>query len=671
LPLLIGTIIGHEINFPNTEATIAAVLLSLAFLFFISKTTDFVSRGILSALIWLSIGALNADLSKSADFDYFLENAKIVASIAEQVNERDDFLKIKLKLLQINDTSVGKQNWYIMLNLKKDSLTPHLDYGNKLFFVGNIAQIKNRGNPYEFDYQNFLHRKRIIAQTYISNNKFVVLKGFEGSAMQKWAYNARTFLLNQYIKQKIEDQNLAVLSALTLGYKEDLSQETKQQFSGTGAMHILAVSGLHVGIVYMIIAKILQILLGRRFPFLKFTILILTIWTFAIISGSSASVLRASLMISFVALATTFQRESNIYNTIILSSFFLILFNPSIIYEVGFQLSYLAVISIVWLVPIIENWWHPNNTIIKKIWSLLAVSIAAQLGTSPIALYYFHQFPNYFFITNLAVVPLAGYILTIAIIFLSISFIPFISNIIAYLLNLSVIILRFIVESIDSLPYSSTQFIPFSFIQIFIAYALIFIVFMFIQYKYYFLLRATMITLLLFGISLIGNKLTNAFQNRLVIYNSPPNAVYQIVNGSKYSTYTQVKDSTALFYVEQMIKNYAMHAHAGIQQNKHYFTENHGNEVNVYQFGKHKILFLKDDYFNQKKSNQLFELDYIVLNEGAEIKLENLQNLFKFKSIIFDSSVSSYKRKSWLSEATDLKIPVHDVKEQGAFILEF
>ena len=671
IPLLLGTIVGLQFVFAKLYVLIAVVLISFFSLKVFARFLAYWSRGIFISIAWFSLGFLNAQLQRTDSFHLFEKNAVVIASVAEQINPKDEYLRFKVKILQINDSLVAKNDWNLMLTIKNDSLLSNLKYGNRLFLKANITELKNFGNPNEFDYKAYLQRKNVVAQSFIKKENLVVLHGFEGSYLKHWALNVRTYLLNQYIDNGITGQNLAVLSALSLGYKEDLSGETKATFSSTGAMHILAVSGLHVGIVYMILNKLLIFLRGRRARWIKFPILVAGIWIFAIISGASPSVLRASLMFSVLALGFSLNRESNIYNNILMSAFFLILFNPRIVLEVGFQLSYAAVISIVWLVPVIETWVKIDNKILKGIWTLAAVSIAAQLGTSPIALYYFHQFPNYFILTNILVVPLAGIILQLAIVFLSFSAIPFVGLILAKILDFAISFLLIGVRLIESFPYSSTQFIGFSFWKIFVFYALIISVFFFIIKKYYFLLRLSLVVSLFFvGISTVS-KYYHRQQNQFIIYNSPNNSAYQILASGNNFAFHNLSDTLKWNYTAKMFNNAAMYANTSTLRFQHSDFNSAKLLSGLKRFGKERVFFIHTDSLENKYIAEPLLVDYLVLSDNASCSVEKLTQLFVFESLIIDSSVDYYKRKKWLDEATELDVSVYDVRSEGAFILNF
>ena len=227
-----------------------------------------------------------------------------------------------------------------------------------------------------------------------------------------FALKLRKSFINIFENQGISGRNFAVVTALVLGMDDYLDNDTRKEFSSAGAIHILCVSGLHVGVIYMVLNALLFFLKRNKYArALRSLILLIGIWFYAMLTGLAPAVLRAATMFSFVIIGTGIKRKAGVFNSLTVSAFILLLFNPFLIYNVGFQLSYAAVIAIVAIQPTIYQIWQPKNKIADNIWGITTVSVAAQLGTAPLGLFYFHQFPNYFIITNLIAIPLATLIL--------------------------------------------------------------------------------------------------------------------------------------------------------------------------------------------------------------------------------------------------------------------
>ena len=241
---------------------------------------------------------------------------------------------------------------------------------------------------------------------------------------------------------------MGIIQALLLGQRNSISTETYDNYKDAGAVHILAVSGLHIGILLLLLQFLfrpLEILPKGRT--IKLVVIVLLLWCFAFLAGLSASVVRAVTMFSFVAYALYLNRPSNTFNILALSMFFiLLLFNPMLLFQVGFQMSYAAVFSIVWIYPMLQRFWTPKNSVLQKIWQLLSVSIAAQLGVLPISLFYFHQFPGLFFISNLLIVPFLGLLLGMGILVMVLALLDILPDFLVLWYNRIISLMNSVVE---------------------------------------------------------------------------------------------------------------------------------------------------------------------------------------------------------------------------------
>ncbi len=346
----------------------------------------------------------------------------------------------------------------IMIVLKTDSSSfiPQVD--DFVLVTAKLQPLQKPMNPFEFDYAEYLNRQHIRFQLYGQAGSW---KCIENTGRHNWKgyfITWRENLLSLFEKYGIRGDEYAVLSALVLGKTDDVDDEIMAAYSSAGAIHVLAVSGLHVGLIYVILAPPLRWAFpGKKKKFIKTLLPAIILWFYAGLTGFSPSVLRAAVTFSFFIVADNYSKDKNIYNTICASAFFLLLWNPFFLFEVGFQLSYLAVIAIVALQPKIQSLVYFKNKWIEKIWQLTSVSLAAQLLTFPLALLYFHQFPNYFLFSNLLLVPLSTVILYTAIAFVALSWWSFPAAILAWLSSKLTALMNGIANFFDKLPYSLTD----------------------------------------------------------------------------------------------------------------------------------------------------------------------------------------------------------------------
>lgn len=335
--------------------------------------------------------------------------------------------------------------------------TPDLDwqYGEEMLVSGSPSELKPPANPGEFDFKRFLRFKNIFHQQFVQRNQIKRIGRGEAKGFIYYSHRARAWSmekLNQFVRG---EQERAIASALVLGVTEGIDNDLQNAYAASGAMHVLAVSGLHVGIIYAILLFLLQPLLrhhASRWFIAGLSLLLL--WSFAFITGLSPSVLRAVTMFSFVAVARPLGWRTNIYNTLAGSALVLLLYNPYLVMSVGFQLSYLAVLGIVYLQRPLYRLWEIDNRVGDWIWQITCVSIAAQVATFPLGLLYFHQFPVYFLISNLFVIPLSTLVLVMGIVLLVISFLSPVSQVVGVMLEGLIKILNWIVFQTEDLPFS-------------------------------------------------------------------------------------------------------------------------------------------------------------------------------------------------------------------------
>ncbi|WP_197076810.1 ComEC/Rec2 family competence protein [Hymenobacter terrenus] len=306
-------------------------------------------------------------------------------------------------------------------------------YGEVWLIRGHPDASKPPLNPGEFDYRRYLEYRQVYHQQFIHPDQYRVLGLDPPSLLVAASMRAAAQLdgvFRHYIKAKRE---YAIASALVLGIKDDVDTVTKQAYTNTGTTHIMAVSGLQVGLLFAAMSLVLQRLFGRVRGFRIWSALLglAVIWSYAFLTGLSASVLRATVMFTFVIVGRVWGRQDSIFNTLGVAAFALLVFwNPFLVADVGFQLSFLAVLSIVYLQPRIARWldveayfyarrrpwqprlvqwgWHGTGWFLDKVWQAVALSLAAQVATFGLGLYYFHQFPFSFLVSNLVAVPISS-----------------------------------------------------------------------------------------------------------------------------------------------------------------------------------------------------------------------------------------------------------------------
>ncbi len=447
--------------------------------------------------------------------------------IVDQPQEKERSVKVIAEVVSTDLNNNGK----VMLYFKKDSLGPILEYGNILAVNSQFQKVKGMGNPNEFNYARYLRFHNILFRGYVDSENWKFLS--EGKpSLTKWFLRVRSQLISKLEAAGLQGNELAVASALILGYRLDLDRELMTSYAEAGATHVLAVSGLHVGIVYVILNMLLKFMdRSKKTRVLKTIILILCLFGYAGLTGLSASVFRAATMFSFVAAGKMIDRSTNIFNTLAASALCLILYDPMIVTQVGFQLSYAAVIGIVLIQPRLFKLISFNNRIVDWAWSITCVSIAAQLVTFPLALLYFHQFPNLFLISNLLVIPAAAVILYLGFLLFMFSFWEPTLLFFGFLLDSLIELLNSAVSLVDRVPHAVLSGIDISVIEALLIYGILtsFLYFIF-QRKFSALRTSLILTVILLGFQ-ITEQHDQKNQKSIALYNVRGETAIALVEG--------------------------------------------------------------------------------------------------------------------------------------------
>jgi competence protein ComEC len=334
--------------------------------------------------------------------NFYKKEQAILVKINEPLTEKEKTFKTIIAVKRIVSEK-EKHSVYgdILVYFKKGNKASNLKYGDIIWIKKPLQKIANSGNPGSFNNQQYQAFQQIYDQVYLTENDYVVTNKNEGNKLRKTVYALRDITLN-VLRQNLSNKNgiLGIAEALLIGYKNDLDSNLTQAYSKAGVVHIIAISGLHLGLIYGLLLWLLnRIPYVHKNEWIKALILLSCLWMFSLMTGASASVMRSAVMFTCIVFGNVLNRKASIYNSLAASAFLLLCYNPYLVWDVGFQLSYLAIIGIVWLQKPIQNLISPNNIIIKKIWEMSSITIAAQIITFPICIYYFHQFViNYYYL---------------------------------------------------------------------------------------------------------------------------------------------------------------------------------------------------------------------------------------------------------------------------------
>lgn len=592
--------------------------------------------------------------------------------------EKANSFKSVIKIESLLDTA-GKAipaKGKILAYFSKSSFIAEASYGDKIVFSGFIQPISKNTNPGAFDYAGYLEQRQIYHRIYLNEGDFRLVAN-NPKTIHAVAERLRNQLTNILQNQSLDKENFALISALVLGYDQYLSDDIREWYSNAGAMHILCVSGLHVGIIYLVMNFLMKFwkVRSRRWSAVKILFVIFSIWIYAMITGLEPAVMRASVMFTMVALGKLLQRKSRIYNTLAASAFLMLWINPDMLFWVGFQMSYMAVFGIVWLQPEISKWWRPSNKLLQYLWDLIAVSLAAQLILFPLLLFYFHKISLVFFITNIFAIPMATVVIYLTLLLLVLSWWPWLVQIIAVLLNTWTGWLNLLMELVSQLPLAYVDSIWISDWNVLLIYvALFFIAGALMQNRKY-LLPSFLIIVIVVFVVLTDNKYQKMTNNRFILYHIKQSLAMDFMRGSS-SVF--IADSVLLndkkklgFQVENSWKSSfvdpSVYSFKNIGKvNKEYFSSRE-------QF----CLFNGDIYFilskmPKVKALQKIEIDYLVIRGKPWIVPGKINRIFTIrKQVLISGSTPAWLSEKWESEFRKLGVSCYSTHESGAFVIDY
>jgi competence protein ComEC len=611
-------------------------------------------------------------------------NQDVLVRLLEPIEGRTSSYRSLAKVeWRIEEGAWLPMNEKVMLYFSaNDSSASMLQYGTILAVNATFTSTPKPLNPYQFDYNDYLAKKQVYRVAFVPVGKWMIA-GINRNSFISFSFDLREKLLCLYRNVGIEGENLAVLSALTMGYKSLLDQETRRVFSASGAMHILAVSGLHVGILFSTISAFL-FFLGRikRGKVLKAFLLVCFLWFFAIFTGLSPSVIRATLMFSLVIVGTALNRKTSIYNTLSASAFVILAINPLLIAEVGFQLSYLAVLSIVFFYPYIYELLFIKNRWLDKVWVLIAVSFAAQIGTFALGLYYFNQFPNYFLFTNLYAIPLAFMVLYLSIALIICSPLPLLLVPIGWLLDKTLSLLNFLVRFTESLPSSTSSGIFISLLQTALLISFVILLAFYLERKRFIFLLGAIASIAVFFLENAFTKINQANQSEMVVFSVKSASVIGFVNGNNITIATTDSVSNPLQSYSFSINGYINQMGLTPNENIIRLDTNQLNQFpgsypfyKAYKFGSwftfsgRNIFFPIGNALETMAPEYPLGIDILILGSNSKVEIDRLLAFVSPALVIVDSSVPFWKLEKIEAVLTERDIQYHFIERKGAFIL--
>jgi competence protein ComEC len=601
---------------------------------------------------------------------FYKDSTLIAATLNEPLVEKTRSMKAEatVSFCRLTDQVIASKGKIIIYfkKYKPDKQSEQLGYGSQIIFNKPLQAIRNSGNPGNFDYEQYSLFQDISHQVYLEAKDYELVPVEKKSSFIGFLYATRQKLVD-IIRIYIKGEKEAGLAeALLIGYKNDLDRSLLQSYSNTGVVHIIAISGLHLGLIYWLLGILLQPLKKRiRLKWLPPLLVIAGLWLFSLLAGAQPSVLRSAVMFTCIVAGESLGRKTNIYNTLAFSAFLLLCYNPYWLWDVGFQLSYAALLSILIFMKPIYHLFYFKNKWIDTIWKLNAVTLAAQVLALPFCIYYFHQFPNYFLLTNFIAVPLSSIILIGEILLCAIAFIPAAAALTGTVLGWLITLMNACVQRIESFPFSVWDGLQVSIEQAILLMAFI------AGIRYWFIqqsrmgLKAGLLALLAFTILRTISFTRAGGQQKIIVYNIPQKTAIELIDGFHYSF---AGDSSLL--QDNFILNFHLRP-SHILHRVHPSIDQH-NLAGPFITRHNKHIMWLSKPFRFKISlprSQRPVIDLLILSNNLRVYISNFTTVLDIRQVVFDSSVPAWKKNYWKKDCDSLRIPWHDVTTKGAFAM--
>lgn len=662
--LAIGIALGRYLNidFEASLLIILALLITIGLYWFLLRR-KVSQQPFFGLLVYVSMICIGINT-------YQIKNEKLRPEHYTNINLKESYenftLRIKERLkpdlynekyiVDVESLNGFSTEGQLLINIRLDSSTITLPVDALLYTNGKLQTIQKPLNPHQFNYSQYLELKQVYHQLYLDKNSIRIIST-EPTSIYGYADQLRQHINARLISSGFKDGTLSIINALLLGQRQSIDKTIYNNYVNSGTIHILAVSGLHVGILLWILNFLFRPLLYLKYGrIIRPTLLITLLWLFAVIAGLSPSVTRAVTMFSVISIAMHLKRPANIYNTLAISAFIILLFKPAFLFEVGFQLSYLAVLGIVSIQPLVYKLWKPRLLLTDKLWQIFTVTLAAQIGVAPIGLYYFHQFPGLFFVSNLVVIPFLGIILGFGLLVIVLALVNVLPDWIVTIYSTTIDGLNGFIAWVAQFEDFLFRDIPFTLLQVALCYLIIISFVQYYKFKSYKWVVVGLVGIISFQAQLFYSNHNNESEN-FIVFNKSRHTILGLRQHSNllvHHNLDSIKQQT-----DKVIQNYKVG-----EEIDHIET---GKLQSVYKIKNDKLLII--DSLGIYK-NLSFRPDYILLRNSPRINLDRLiDSLAPIKIIADASNYKSYVQR-WKATCVERKIPFHYTNEKGAYIIK-
>ena len=559
-------------------------------------------------------------------FQKFYKQGDLVGVIIKEVAESKG--QWKKALAEVQYISRGQSIDIVSepLVLYVQSNKGEISEGDKLLFNTTVALIRNKNNPGEFDAETYWKRKGYCRIAYLKKDDYEIIEHGQNSSFSAFTRGTRRYLASIF-EHYLSGDELAIALALVLGDKGLISQEVSASFTNTGAMHVLAVSGLHIGIILQILMKVLGSFPRFISQYKAQLIAIIIMWIYAIITGLSPSVLRAVFMFSVLSFAQISGRNYDSLNALFFTGFVLVVIDPLTVFDIGFQLSFLAMLGIFLFYPYLRQMVYFSNKWISMAWEGTAIGLAAQIMTTPISLYYFHQFPNYFLLTNLGLMASSAAILGLGLGVFTFGWVPLLGSVVAYLLMLSVYFSLLFIRWVEELPGAVAYGFNIGFLTVSLCFIIALLLLLPIKHRFY---RYSLFLIILGVIGSISWARHNQLNSKEICVFNFPNALVCIKLKQKLLCFHDAKPEE-MKKLKNTVAAYQKlnpgEAHYYRLTNRKYAIECSGHRIEIcpakgaYYFDVDGYFFtIRKNEWIKKVKGEVINMPWVKSKEGHHLK---------------------------------------------------
>ena len=538
----------------------------------------------------------------------------------------------------------------------KGQQAPNIHKGDRIVLPNAWTPIRSAGNPFEFDYSKYCRRNGFTHQqfTAASTIRLIDTNARVSSIIDKTHSYASGMLAN-YIN---DTATLGLLQAMLLGDETNFNKDTRQDYAETGIIHIVAISGSHVMLLFQLISLLFFWLRNNKWSFIKYLFAVPIVCFYVMVAGTPVSAVRSAIMFSFIAVSLLFQKDRQALNQLLLTAFFMLLYEPMWLFSVGFQLSFVAVLSLIIFYKPLFKLAKPKNRITRTLWQIVIASIAAEILTAPIVIFYFHLFPLGFIIANVLAYLFMGIVLALGLLIIAVGKVSAIAKALVACVVFFVGVFNAVIHALQTLNPTSFKYIYISLAQIALVYVVISGIGAYWMTRKRTALAIGLAASCLLMTTLVIDRYYTLIQEKLVVYNTGKHPYAELIHGTRYtSLITDTTNAKAIDYARR-----EMHIVS------HAWTPNTSHTSSLIRIGKKSMLILNSP--SSADTGTSFNVDYLLLNYPVEaVNTGQLRKQYHFQQLIITGTQRRKNIVNWQESCARQGIPAHFTALDGAWVL--